>query len=86
MTESSESRRTESSRGTSSLRYLAPVAMTTDVAVTEDPSVSRTSYWPPSFSINAASAGTTNSAPNLRACSMARSASSAPDMPDGKPR
>jgi hypothetical protein len=73
-------------RGTSSLRYRAPVAMTTEAAVTEVPSSSPTVYWPSSGRMDLASAGTANRAPNFRAWMTARSPSSAPEMPDGNPR
>ena len=43
-------------------------------------------YRLPSRSMAVASAGTANRAPNFRAWIIARSASSAPEIPDGKPR
>ena len=55
-------------------------------SVTEVSSPTRTVYWPSTRAMDVASAGTANWAPNFRACSIARSASSAPEMPDGKPR
>jgi hypothetical protein len=72
--------------GTSSLRYHTPEASTTAPARARDPSVKVTTYSSSCGVSPLTWAGTMRRAPNLWAWSTARSMSSPPEMPDGKPR